>query len=138
MAPLLSLTALSKRFTGTLALDKVDFDLQEGEVHALLGENGAGKSTLLKILRGVQPPTSGTVEIGGQPLATFTAASTQGPKSAIFRRRKKASSPSHARLPCRARCWSLMNRQQRCPSGTSRGFWTLLRVFAQRGWGSST
>ena len=43
-------------------------DVLPGEVHALLGENGAGKSTILKILRGVQPPTSGTVEIGGMPL----------------------------------------------------------------------
>ena len=44
-----------------------------GEVHALLGENGAGKSTILKILRGVQPPTSGSVVISGTPLTTFTA-----------------------------------------------------------------
>ena len=43
-----------------------------GEVHALLGENGAGKSTILKILRGVQPPTSGAIEIGGVPLTTYS------------------------------------------------------------------
>lgn len=64
---------VSKHFGGVRALHDVDFDVRPGEVHALLGENGAGKSTILKILRGVQPPTSGTVEIGGQPLATFTA-----------------------------------------------------------------
>ena len=47
------------RFGGVRALDDVHLDVLPGEVHALLGENGAGKSTILKILRGVQPPTSG-------------------------------------------------------------------------------
>jgi ribose transport system ATP-binding protein len=64
---------VNMRFGGVRALDDVHLDVLPGEVHALLGENGAGKSTILKILRGVQPPTSGTVEIGGMPLATFTA-----------------------------------------------------------------
>jgi ribose transport system ATP-binding protein len=64
---------VNMRFGGVLALDDVHFDVLPGEVHALLGENGAGKSTVLKILRGVQPPTSGTVEIGGVPLSSFSA-----------------------------------------------------------------
>ena len=64
---------VNMRFGGVRALDDVHFDVMPGEVHALLGENGAGKSTILKILRGVQPPTSGTIEIGGAPLTTFTA-----------------------------------------------------------------
>jgi ribose transport system ATP-binding protein len=66
------MTNVSKHFGGVRALDGVDLDVRPGEVHALLGENGAGKSTILKILRGVQPPTSGTVEIGGAPLTAFT------------------------------------------------------------------
>jgi ribose transport system ATP-binding protein len=68
---------VSMHFGGVRALDGVHFDVSTGEVHALLGENGAGKSTILKILRGVQRPTSGTVEIGGVPLTVFTADAAQ-------------------------------------------------------------
>ncbi len=66
------MTNVSKHFGGVRALDGVHFDVRPGEVHALLGENGAGKSTILKILRGVQPPTSGAIEIGGVPLTTYS------------------------------------------------------------------
>ena len=66
------MTNVSKHFDGVRALDGVNLDVRPGEVHALLGENGAGKSTILKILRGVQPPTSGAIEIGGVPLTTYS------------------------------------------------------------------
>lgn len=60
-AGLLSLTHVTKRFPGVLALDNVSFDLRRGEVHAVCGENGAGKSTLMKIISGQYPPDEGTL-----------------------------------------------------------------------------
>jgi len=61
----LSLTNVQKRFGPTIALNGVNFDLREGEVHALIGENGAGKSTLMNLLAGSLRPDEGQMEIGG-------------------------------------------------------------------------
>ena len=60
---------ITKAFGATHALRGVDFKIRAGEVVALIGENGAGKSTLMKILSGVQPPTSGTIELDGEPIS---------------------------------------------------------------------
>lgn len=65
--PLLTLRGVTKRFGGTTALERVDFELRRGEIHALLGENGAGKSTLIKVLGGIHIPEHGTIEIEGRP-----------------------------------------------------------------------
>ncbi len=64
--PLLSVTNITKRFPGCVALDDVDFEIHGGEVHVLFGENGAGKTTLVKILTGVYPPDEGKVYIRGE------------------------------------------------------------------------
>lgn len=64
--PILAASRVSKSFGEVPVLFSVDFDIREGEVHALIGENGAGKSTLIKILSGLEAPTSGTVMLDGE------------------------------------------------------------------------
>ena len=61
--PMLAMRGVSKAFGRVTVLNDVDLTLQSGEVHALLGENGAGKSTLMRVLFGIVPPDTGTVEI---------------------------------------------------------------------------
>ncbi|GAA0780960.1 sugar ABC transporter ATP-binding protein [Roseibium denhamense] len=61
----LSVDGLKKYFGGVKALDGVSFSLEQGEVHALVGENGAGKSTLIKILSGAFPYDSGDILLDG-------------------------------------------------------------------------
>ena len=54
---------IHKSFPGVRALKGVDFHLNKGEIHALMGENGAGKSTLMSILFGLYEPTSGKIPV---------------------------------------------------------------------------
>jgi general nucleoside transport system ATP-binding protein len=62
----LQLHGITKRFPGVLANDNVSFDVQAGEIHALLGENGAGKSTLMRQLYGFYKPDAGEIRINGK------------------------------------------------------------------------
>lgn len=66
-AELLRMRDIIKHFPGAKALDGVDLDVREGEVHCLLGQNGAGKSTLIKTLAGIHQPNSGEITWQGEP-----------------------------------------------------------------------
>jgi ribose transport system ATP-binding protein len=74
--PILNLCEIRKHFGATTALDGVNFSLEKGEIHALIGENGAGKSTLMNVLSGALRPDSGTMQLNGKaylPLNTLDA-----------------------------------------------------------------
>ncbi len=78
MQPLaLEMRQISKKFPGVQALDRVDFAVERGEVHALIGENGAGKSTLMKILFGAVEKDSGAILIQGREVTIRTPADAQ-------------------------------------------------------------
>jgi len=64
--PVLDVRGVTKRFGGTLALDKVNLSVGAGEIHAFLGANGAGKSTLIRILAGVHAGDGGEIYWHGQ------------------------------------------------------------------------
>jgi branched-chain amino acid transport system ATP-binding protein len=66
MAVILTVRDLTKYFFGLAALDRVCFDIREGEIVGLIGPNGAGKTTLFSIIAGSQPPTSGVITFEGR------------------------------------------------------------------------
>lgn len=68
MQYILEAYGITKKFPGVLALDHVDFNLEKGEVRALVGENGAGKSTLMHILSGVYSKDEGQIFLDGQEI----------------------------------------------------------------------
>jgi len=73
MATVLELRGITKRFPGVLANDAIDLTLEQGEIHALLGENGAGKTTLMNILYGLYQQDSGEIFVKGQPITVHSS-----------------------------------------------------------------
>ena len=69
---LLELDGISKSYPGVIANSNISFDVNVGEVHALLGENGAGKSTLVKIIYGLVKPDRGNLLLNGAPFKPGT------------------------------------------------------------------
>lgn len=64
---------LTRHFGGLKAVDRVDFDLQQGEIHALIGPNGAGKTTFVSLLSGRIPVQSGTIRFAGDDITNLPA-----------------------------------------------------------------
>jgi ribose transport system ATP-binding protein len=80
----LQIRELSKAFGGELALDGVDLDIADGEIHALLGPNGSGKSTLIGCLSGRLTPDGGTIDLGAGPRRRFTPRSAFAAGAAVI------------------------------------------------------
>ena len=68
MVARIEMVGVSKAFPGVRALERVDFRVEAGEVHALMGENGAGKSTLIKIMTGAIQGDEGEIQLDGRPV----------------------------------------------------------------------
>ncbi len=69
---ILKIKHLSQYYPGVKALDDINFEIYEGETHAVCGENGAGKSTFIKILTGANTPTKGSIEFAGHEYSCLT------------------------------------------------------------------
>lgn len=78
MSALFEMRGVTKEYRGVPAVKSVDFTLEHGEIHALLGENGAGKSTLTKMMAGVVQPTSGEMLVEGRPVSYMNPAEALG------------------------------------------------------------
>ncbi len=72
MSKILEVRDVTKTYPGVIALDHVSFDVEEGEILALIGENGAGKSTVIKTISGAITPDSGTITIDGKTYDKLT------------------------------------------------------------------
>jgi branched-chain amino acid transport system ATP-binding protein len=120
-APLLSASALTRRFGGLTAVDGVSLDLRVGEVHAVIGTNGAGKSTLINMLSGEMPPSSGRIDFGGQDIGRWTQ--HRRARAGIGRSYQRTtifpsfSALENCRLSAQAalpRAWAVWQSAQRC------------------------
>jgi branched-chain amino acid transport system ATP-binding protein len=72
MSALLSVNAISKRFRGLLAVDRLSFELPQGSIFAVIGPNGAGKTTLFNMIAGEFPSDSGSITFAGERIDGLT------------------------------------------------------------------
>ena len=86
MSPILELRKATKEFRGVPAIKDIDFTLEPGEIHAIVGENGAGKSTLTKALAGVHKLTSGEMLFDGKPMISRSMVAFSAARSASIMR----------------------------------------------------
>jgi ABC-type sugar transport system ATPase subunit len=89
-AVLIETKDLGKTYGTVRALGGVSLAIRAGEVHALIGENGAGKSTFINLLAGVVTPTSGTITVAGQPLATGSVRASEAAGIAVIHQESTA------------------------------------------------
>jgi branched-chain amino acid transport system permease protein len=76
--PILKLEGIAKHFGGVRAVDGLDFTVQRGTVHALIGPNGSGKTTTLNVLNGIYRPTAGRLTFNGQDVTALTPSQRAG------------------------------------------------------------
>lgn len=121
----LRMAEVSKRFPGTLAVDKVDFEARVGEVHALMGENGAGKSTLMKMLAGSFDDYDGQIYVSGEPVELRSPAAAKACGIGMIYQELSLARPLSiaenllvGRLPCKAGLFldqkTLLSEAQKC------------------------
>src|SRR5271168_2834270 len=77
MTPIVSVSVLTKRYGGVVALDGLNLDVASGAIHAIVGENGAGKSTLMKVLAGVVKPDAGQILLEGREVVMESPAAAR-------------------------------------------------------------
>lgn len=81
---MIQMSGISKAFSGNVVLNKVEFELHDGEIHALMGENGAGKSTLMKILSGIYEKDAGSVKVDGKQVEFTSPKDAEGMGIAVI------------------------------------------------------
>ena len=123
---LLRAVALTRRFGGLTAVDRVSIDLRVGEVHAVIGTNGAGKSTLINMISGELPASSGRIDLDGHAIGAWSQPkraragigrsyqrTTLFPSFSVF---ENCRLSAQAALP---RAWAVWQAAQHCARSTA-------------------
>ena len=135
-APKLSVRGLTRRFGGLVAVNEVNLDLHQGEVHAVIGTNGAGKSTLINMLSGEIAVSSGSIALEGhdvtrmpQPLRAKAGIGRSYQRTTIF---PEFTVLENCRLTAQAqaqpRPWRIWESAQHCAASMERAQSALIRA----------